>query len=186
MNKLKGHCAFLSGPIDRCPNGGRLWRIEITKFLNSMEIGALNPCSKPIINEKYDEDDDFVNKVNKLKHNGYYEELRKVMKNIVRADLSLVDRCDFLIAHINSEIPMCGTFSEIHQATLERKPVIIHSEHGLKTIPNWLYGLCNHQLFFSSWDEVKNYIKMVAYNDIDDMDGKWKFLDYIKIFGNKK
>lgn len=183
MNKLKNHTAFLSGAIDRCPNYGRIWREEITKFLHSMEIGVLNPLDKPITNIKYDEDENFVEKLNSLKLNEDFTSVSKLVKNIVRADLSLVDRSDFVILHINTNIFMCGSFTETSHAVLQRKPVIVHCEQGKKNIPNWLFGLCNHELFFSNWDELKEYIKMVAYNDIDDMCGKWKFIDYNKVFG---
>lgn len=187
MNKLKGHTAFLSGPIDRCPNHGKLWREEITEFLHSLDIGSLNPCDKPIINIKYDEDANFVEKVNSLKIEGSWDEATRLMKNIVRADLSLVDRSDFLITHLNIDIFMCGSFTELTHAVQERKPVLIHCEQGKASVPNWLFGLCNHELFFDKWDDLKQYIKMVAYSDIteyNDLDGKWKFIDYNKVFGN--
>ena len=47
MNKLAGQTAYLCGFIDDNPENARLWRQDIKSFLNSIQIGAYDPCDKP-------------------------------------------------------------------------------------------------------------------------------------------
>ena len=183
-NRLKGHVCYLAGSIDKSNDYGREWRYDISSFLNGLDIGVLNPCDKPIINKKINEDEDFVEMVQSLKNKGKYLEVQEIMKEIVRIDLKMVDLCNFMILNVVPEVHMCGSYNEQSLACYQRKPIIVHCESGIHRIPNWLFGICDPDLFFSKWEYVKDYIKHIAYSEsVDDNDSKWRFLDYNKIFG---
>lgn len=186
-NNLKGHLVYLSGSIDYSPDNGHGWRDIITPFLHKHEIGVINPLKKPIINEIYQEEDNLSRIVAQMKEHGEYDDVRDITKNIVRADLHLLDISNFVIIYLNLDYHHCGTYSEYTYGALERKPTLTVCEQGKKAIPSWLFGLCPHQLFFNNLEELKDYIEHVDYspiNEIDDLNGRWKFLNYDKIFGN--
>lgn len=186
MNRLEGSMVYCSGAIDLIPGNGRAWRDEISEFLHSLGVGVINPLDKPISNSVYDEGPDFANYVRELKLRHYFDEVRKVVKNVVRADLHLVDLSNWVTVYLDMDYHHCGTYSEITYAALERKPILIVCRQGKEYIPSWLFGLHPHETFFSNWEEYKVYIKHIAYHDnVDDLNGRWKFLDYDKIFGVK-
>lgn len=183
-NRLKGHLCYLAGSIDKSYDYGRMWRYDMSSFLNNLGIGVLNPCDKPITNKKVDEDEDFVNMIQSLKEQKEYKKVQKIMQEIVRIDLKMVDLCNFMILNIVPEVHMCGSYNEQSLACYQRKPIIVNCESGIDKIPNWLFGVCDPDLFFDSWKKVKEYIKYIAFEDsVDDNDSKWRFLDYDKIFG---
>ena len=47
MNRLKGMACYLCGPMDRVPDGGVVWREDITPQLKELGVGVLDPCKKP-------------------------------------------------------------------------------------------------------------------------------------------
>ena len=186
MNRLKDHTCYLMGSIDRSSDGGRLWRQNITPFLQGLEIGVFNPCDKPIYNTHINEDENFVAKVQKLKEDKLYSEVSDIMQEIVRIDLNFVDLCNFSILNIVPTIHMCGSYAEQTVACLQRKPVIVHCEEGVSQIPNWLFGVCDHDMFFDSWKQVESYIQHIATDSIvDDNDKKWRFINYNKVYSKE-
>ena len=186
MNRLRNHICYLAGSIDQSKDIGRGWREDITPFLNQLGIGVFNPCNKPVDNAKVQEDEKFVEHINELKRLGYHAYAQKEMQEIVRIDLKLVDLANFLILNIIPDVHMCGSYAEQTLACFQRKPIIIHCAAGVHHIPNWLYGICDPELFFDSWSAVQLYITDIALGDkVNDNDSKWRFLDYDKVFGRK-
>ena len=47
MDRLENTLCYLCGAMDRVPDGGVGWRVHISKKLQEMGIGVLNPCDKP-------------------------------------------------------------------------------------------------------------------------------------------
>lgn len=186
MNRLKGQLCYLAGYIDDNPIKARIWRQDITKFLHNLEIGAFDPCDKAVLNAKVSENEDFVMDINALKKEGFYEEAQKRMREIVRLDLKMVDLSNFLILNINRNYHMCGSYSEFTYACMQRKPVFIYCEQGIEKISNWIWGLGDYEYFFDDWDKLKAKITQIATAEgIDDLDSKWRFFDYQKIYGTK-
>lgn len=185
MNKLKGQTAYLAGFIDDDKTGtAASWRQDMTEFLNRNGIGSFDPMNKPILNTTVYEDKDFVDKVNKLKAEGEYEEVSRIMKEIVRQDLKMLDLCSLVILNIDRTCHMCGSYTEFTYACMQRKPVLIYCKQGINAIPNWIYGLGNFSHFFDSWDKLKQHILDIdSGKNTDDLDGKWRFFDYDKVFG---
>lgn len=182
MKRLDGHQCYLIGPMDNVEDNGVSWRREITPFLQQLNIGILDPTNKAC--DYGYEDCHTKDKLKSLRKLGEYDEVCKIVKGIVRTDLRMVDRADFVIAYINTDIFMCGSFIEIAHATNQRKPIIIMCEQGKKNVPGFLWGLCGgHSTFFGAWQQVKDYLRCIdCLEKIDDLNGRWKFFDFDKVF----
>ena len=181
MNRLAHNLCYLVGPIDEAKDRGTEWRKDISEFLWSLSIGVLNPCDKPT---NHNEDKEFIRKLNEYKSNGNYDKVTELVKEIIQIDLHMVDLSNFIICYIDKDIHSCGSYSELTYATLEHKPCLIYCKQGVSNIPGWLFGLCDHNMFFDNWEDLKAYIEDVAYST-KYIEG-WKFLDYNKIFNIKK
>lgn len=180
QGRLNHQFVYLVGPIDKCGNYGRAWRDDLTPFLKSYGMYVLDPKKKPV---KCDldaagEDDESIKRRAKLVEDGSYDELSKKMKIIRNIDLRLVDKSDFLIVNYDTSVPMCGTMEEIFWANREKKPIILMCPQGKKTISPWLFAALKHELFFESWNEVKNYLShMHLAEEVDDLGGRWVFFE---------
>ncbi len=184
-NRLRGSMAYLAGPMDLVPDRGVEWRIEISEFLWKMGIGVLNPCDNPVT-DSLKENDGYYELIKELKKQGRYDEVETLAKKIVRTDLHLIDLCNFCIVYIDTDVHSSGTNTELTYASLEKKPVILMCKQGKAEVPNFLWGIgLGHNKFFSNWNEVKEYLLLVAYqrpNAVPDF-SDWRFIDYSKVFG---
>lgn len=173
MNRLNNQRVYLAGAMDRVPDRGVGWRDLITPFLTDLGIAVFNPLKKPTTVGL--EDDKTHALKQKLKSNQEYDELSKLMKNIRAVDLRLVDISDFLIVNLDLDTHPCGTLEEIFLANRQKKPIIIHMVQGKSHAPDWLFGTIPHQMIFSSWQEIKNYlIHIDSETSIDDFK-RWYF-----------
>ena len=196
-HRLAGHIAYLAGPMDRVEDRGVEWRIDIEQFLQGMDIGVLNPCNKPLDWGVEDEDarmwrKESILKAEKLWNNGHLHESHKIckaiheqMRDIVGSDLRCVDHCHFVILHVDLAVHSCGSYNEQTHACLQRKPVIVHCKQGKHHVPDWLWGICQHEMFFSTWDHVKQYIEHMAYDEKVEHLKRWRFFDMNKIYGRE-
>jgi hypothetical protein len=180
MNRLAYSRAYLAGPIDRVTDRGIQWRQDISEFLWQHKIGVINPCDKPIVGA-VPEDDNFVTQRKVLKEAGKYDELHSLIKEVVATDLRSIDLSDFVILHIDTKVHMCGSYNEQTHASLQRKPILVHCPSGKNDVPDWLYGICKHEEFFSTWDQLKSYIREVAYKN-KTVNSRWRFFDYNKVY----
>jgi hypothetical protein len=163
------------------PNRGRDWRDEISKHLWDLECGVFNPCCKPCI--QGEEDDETFAELNSLKEKGDFDEVSRIMSPISRIDLHGVDISNALILKVNKDTHMCGSYSEQTYASLEKKPVIVFCEQKKENIPLWLFGVgMRHEMFFDSLEQVKTYLSHIAFAKKVDTLGRWRFLDYKKIY----
>jgi nucleoside 2-deoxyribosyltransferase len=173
MNRLKNQRVYLAGAMDRVPDRGATWRDSITPFLSEMGIVVFNPISKPTDIGLEDHDSHAI-KV-KLKEKQRYDELSSMMKTIRAVDLRLVDISDFLIVNLNLDIHPCGTYEEIFWANRQKKPIIIHMEQGKQHTPDWLFGTIPHQMIFSTWNEIKDYLSHINLAENIDTYKRWYF-----------
>jgi nucleoside 2-deoxyribosyltransferase len=97
------------------------------------------------------------------------------MKTIRAVDLRLVDMSDFLIVNLDINTHPCGTLEEIFWANRQKKPIIIHMEQGKNQTPDWLFGTIPHQMFFSTWDEIKQYLVHIDTSENIDTHKRWYF-----------
>lgn len=180
MGKLKGSLCYQIGAMDLAPDGGVGWREEITPFLQSRQIGILNPCLKPTF-EAF-EDDTTRKRVFKLKKEKKYGEVKEIMKQICFYDLRMVDMSSFLILYIDINIHTCGSYWEAAHAIQQQKPLLVICKQGIEHIPNWIFGLVDLSMVFNSIEECCNYLSKIDSGEISPSFKKWKFFDFSKIF----
>lgn len=173
MNRLKNQRVYLAGPMDRVADRGATWRDNITPFLESMGVNVFNPITKPT-NIGMEDSDSHIIKT-KLKSQGRYDELAEMMKTIRSVDLRLVDISDFLIVNLDINTHPCGTLEEIFLANRQKKPIIIHMEQGKQHTPDWLFGTIPHQMFFSTWDDIKQYLLHINSSENIETHKRWYF-----------
>lgn len=184
IQKLKGMKVYLSGGMDRVPDGGVGWRSFISSQMMNMGIGVLNPCDKPI---KFVEENKHTRKlVRWSKEDGCFDVAKGIMKPICYSDLRMVDVADFLIVYIDTEVHLAGTYHELTLGIMQKKPTLIMCEQGKSEIPNWWFGVIPHELMFSSWGELLAYLNKIN-NGEDDRDlGRWRFFDFKKVYGSNQ
>lgn len=175
MNRLDNQRVYLAGPMDRVADRGATWRDDITPFLKNMGVKVLNPIYKPINIGVEDENTHTIKQ--KLKNEENYDELSKIMKEIRNVDLRMVDISDFLIVNLDLDIHPCGTLEEIFWANRQKKPILIHMVQGKKHTPDWLFGTIPHNMIFSSWIELKQYIVYINNSPEIDLYKRWYFFD---------
>lgn len=173
MNRLKNQRVYLAGAMDRVPDRGNGWRDNITPFIESLGIVVFNPIKKPTVIGQEDETT-HRHKV-KLKIEKKYDELSHLMKTIRSVDLRLVDISDFLIVNLDLDIHPCGTYEEIFWANRQKKPILIHMVQGKQNAPDWLFGTIPHEMIFSSWDSIKEYLVHVNESETLDNYNRWYF-----------
>lgn len=183
QNKLRLHTCYLSGPMEEVADRGKGWRDFVTVELRKRNIISLDPLNKPMLHDKFSEDDKFVEIRKEFIINKDYDALSELMrKQVCRVDLSLVDKADFLIAYIDKAVFMCGTIWELCVAANQRKPVLVVCKQGKINTPAWLFGVLNHEAFFSNWDELLEHIDSIDSGKV--VPSKyWRFFDMEKIYG---
>ena len=182
MNRLYGSMFYLAGPMDDVADRGVGWRKHMKEFLWSLEIGVLCPCDKPIAGA-VNEDDAYFDEINKLKAAGDHQGVHEKMRPVAADDYRMVDKADALILYIDRDAHMCGSYHENCMASYQRKPVIVCCKQGVSEIPNWLWSVCRHEMFFDNWNNVKQYIRKVCSDYYVDTYNRWRFFDHNKIFG---
>lgn len=175
MNRLKNQRVYLAGAMDRVPDRGATWRDSITPFLEEMGVIVFNPITKPTSIGMEDQDSHLIK--TKLKQQERYDELSETMKVIRRVDLRLVDISDFLIVNLDLETHPCGTYEEIFTANRGKRPILVHVEQGKQNAPDWLFGTIPHQMIFSTWQDLKNYLKHINSDENIQTYKRWQFFN---------
>ena len=67
-----------------------------------------------------------------------------------RYDLNLVDRSDFIIAHILPDVASWGSAEELVTAVRMKKPIFISMEGGKSQTPLWILGMLPHNYIYNS------------------------------------
>lgn len=176
INRLNNQRVYLAGAVDRVPDRGSTWRDNISPFLNNLGVLVFNPIKKI---SKIGLEDEEAQKIKfKLKSERKYDELSSMMKTIRCVDLRLVDISDFLVVNIDINHHACGTYEEISLANRSKKPILIHIEQGKENAPDWLFGALPHQWFFSTWDDLKNYLIHINQDEKIEHLNRWHFFNF--------
>lgn len=175
MKRLQNQRVYLAGAMDRVADRGNGWRDSITPFLQDLGVIVFNPIKKPSTIGLEDEKTQLLKQ--QLKKDQKYSELSDLMKTIRSVDLRLVDISDFLIVNLDLDIHPCGTYEEIFWGNRQKKPILIHMVQGKHRSPDWLFGTIPHEMIFSSWDEIKSYLKYINTNSKINTFNRWYFFD---------
>jgi hypothetical protein len=189
--KLNRACCYLSGPMEFASDHGMGWRRKFIELAwnRGLNIDFIDPTNKPGGEElKIGEEKGYQAE---LQESGRFLELRDYVAKYRRYDLRFVDLSDFLIAVIDPDLHMCGTYNEIFIAEQQHKPCFFICQGGLKKLPRWLFDVvdldepskgtrCN---VFENIEQVVDELVLLDSGKLQ-MSSKWvlirKYLDDLK------
>jgi hypothetical protein len=141
---LVGHMQYLSG---------RNWREEVTERLGNLNITCFDPYKKPFMKD-VEEDEASRQEMETWMKTKQYDRATERMKTVRAYDLNLVDRSDFIIAHLVPNVASWGSAEEIVTAVRMKKPMFISMEGGKSKTPLWMLGMFPHKYIYNSLDEI--------------------------------
>ena len=163
---LVGHMQYLSG---------RDWRNEVTGKLGDIGVTCFDPYKKPFIKDVEEDEASRVEMETWMKTK-QYDRVSGRMKTVRSYDLNLVDRSDFIIAHLVPEVASWGSAEEIVTAIRMKKPTFISMEGGKPKTPLWLLGMLPHKYIYNSLDEIVEMLYAIN-NGIKPIDSdRWRLL----------
>jgi hypothetical protein len=154
--KLTNHRVYLAGPIDNASDDGVGWRQLATPYLKERGIQILDPTDKPTSQCRFNEIGDEKEMISKM-----------------------VEVADFLIAYIDPDMHICGTYDEIFEALRHRKPTLVVHKGGKARMSMWLRGKLNHNFVFETFAELFNYIDALHDGTIEPDYTRWVFFDKV-------
>lgn len=163
---LVGHMQYLSG---------RDWREEVAEKLKDLSITCFDPYKKPFIKD-VEEDEASRQEMEAWMKTKQYDRVTDRMKTVRSYDLNLVDRSDFIIAHLVPDVASWGSAEEIVTAVRMKKPIFISMEGGKAKTPLWMLGMLPHKYIYNSLDEVLEMLYAID-NGIKPIDSdRWRLL----------
>ena len=165
---LVGHMQYVEG---------RDWRQCVTDKLSKIGVKCFDPYKKPFI-EEVKEDEETRETLDRWMRSKQYDRVAERLKEVRAYDLNLVDRSDFIIAHLVPEVASWGSAEEIVTAVRMKKPIFVSMEGGKAKTPLWMMGMFPHKFIYDSVDEIVDML--YAINDgtqpIDS--DRWRLLKH--------
>ena len=143
--------------------------------LTPMGIQIFNPYKKPFVKD-VEETEDVRHLVQVEMKKGYYSDVTERMKLIRSYDLNLVDRSDFIIAHLLPDIASWGSAEELVTAVRMKKPIFISMEGGKSETPLWLMGMLPHKYIYDSIEEILELLKDIDSGSKPMDSDRWRLL----------
>lgn len=163
---LVGHMQYVSG---------RNWREHVTEKLSPLGITCFDPYKKPFIKD-VEEDEASRQDMETWMRTKQYDRVTERMKMVRAYDLNLVDRSDFIIAHLVPEVASWGSAEEVTLAVREKKPVFISMEGGKSKTPLWMLGMLPHKYIYDSVDEIIEMIYAIDSENKEIDSDRWRLL----------
>ena len=163
---LVGHMQYLSG---------RNWREEIADKLKDLGITSFDPYKKPFIKD-VEEDEATRQEMDVWMKTKQYDRVTERMKTIRAYDLNLVDRSDFIIAHLVPDVASWGSAEEIVTAVRMKKPVFVSMEGGKCKTPLWMLGMFPHKYIYNSLDEIIEMLYAIDSGSKEIDSDRWRLL----------
>ena len=154
---------------------GRDWREYVETELEPLNIRIFNPYKKPFVKD-VNEDEEARSKIANDMEEGHYSDVAKRMKQIRSYDLNLVDRSDFIIAHLLPDVASWGSAEEIVTAVRMKKPIFISMEGGKTKTPLWMMGMLPHRYIYDSIEDVVGMIKKIDAGEKEIDSDRWRLL----------
>lgn len=170
LNKTR---CYLVGHMQYADPGD--WREYVKSELKETGIVFYNPLDKPFISD-IDETSNTRDFLNKKLEQGNFDYVHEHMSSIRRSDLNLVDRSDFIIAHIVPDVGSWGSTEEIMCANRMKKPVFVSIEGGRHKVPLWLAGMLPPHYFFDNIEKVVDTVKEIDYGKRALDPNRWRLL----------
>ena len=163
---LVGHMQYASG---------RDWREYVEGELEPLGVRIFNPYKKPFVKD-VNEDEDTRLSLDHCQKHGYFNDVAERMKLVRSYDLNLVDRSDFIIAHLLPDVASWGSAEELVTAVRMKKPIFVSMEGGKRATPLWMMGMLPHRYIYDSIEEVVDMIKAIN-NGTKEIDSdRWRLL----------
>jgi hypothetical protein len=163
---LVGHMQYASG---------RDWREQVTEELTPLGIRVFNPYEKPFVKDVKEDEDTRLSLDHCQKH-GYFNDVAERMKLVRSYDLNLVDRSDFIIAHLLPDVASWGSAEELVTAVRMKKPIFISMEGGKHKTPLWMMGMMPHHYIYDSIEEVTEMVKRIDDGSKKIDSDRWRLL----------
>ena len=163
---------YLAGNIENS-NAPGSWRNQVAHELRETGIIFFDPLKKPFM-DSVNEDKEHIAKLVKLRGDGHFDELSRVMRKIRVEDLSLVDRADFLIASISARTASWGTAEEVFWANRMKKPIFLVVAEGRHACPFWIFGTLKCDQIYGNIEEVIAEIKQLDAGEKTIDLSRWK------------
>ena len=163
---LVGHMQYLSG---------RNWREEVTEKLSDLNITCFDPYKKPFIKD-VEEDEASRQEMETWLKTKQYDRLTEKLKTVRSYDLNLVDRSDFIIAHLVPEVASWGSAEEIVTAVRMKKPIFISMEGGKSKTPLWMFGMLPHRYIYNNLDEIVDMLYAIDNGSKEIDSDRWRLL----------
>lgn len=179
QGKLSNHRVYLAGPIDHAHDDGVGWRNRMKPLLEGLGVTILDPTDKPTTQCKFNEVGAEKEMIKRMVELERWDDLREIAKEIVLVDLRMVEVADFLIAYIDPDLHLCGTYDEIFEALRHRKPTLIVHKGGKARMSMWLRGKFNHNFVFESFEALFSYLEALHDGTIEPDYTRWVFFDRV-------
>tara|TARA_R110000796_G_scaffold19469_5_gene58429 strand:- start:64 stop:558 length:495 start_codon:yes stop_codon:yes gene_type:complete len=154
---------------------GRNWREEVAEKLWKLNITCFDPYKKPFIKD-VEEDEASRQEMETWMKTKQYDRVTDRMKTVRAYDLNLVDRSDFIIAHLVPDVASWGSAEEIVTAVRMKKPLFISMEGGKSKTPLWMLGMFPHKYIYNKLDEIVEMLYAID-NGTKPIDSdRWKLL----------
>lgn len=183
-SRLQDMRIYLSGACECAPETGADWRKEVTPPLVALGLTVFDPVHSDItLPCGISKQEEFIY-VKKLREEGNYSELEKIMKEITHMDCRMCDCADILLVYLDSTIQTTGTIHEIIISVMQKKPIYVACKQGKKHIPLWLFGIIPHTYMFETLTEAVQELTKISKTsdkDLKTLDNKrWLFVNGIK------
>ena len=172
-NLLENTRTYLVGHMQYA--NGRNWRDEAEERLGKLNIKVFNPYKKPFVKEVSEDEDTRLSLDHCQKH-GYFNDVAERMSLVRSYDLNLVDRSDFIIAHLLPEVASWGSAEELVTAVRMKKPIFISMEGGKHKTPLWIMGMLPHNYIYDSVEEVMDMIEQIDNGSKKIDSDRWRLL----------
>jgi nucleoside 2-deoxyribosyltransferase len=172
-NILKKTKTYLVGHMQYAD--GRNWRDSVEEELHKLNVTVFNPYKKPFVKD-VDEDEAARTRMSEDMVNGYYSDVAERMTQVRSYDLNLVDRSDFIIAHLLPDVASWGSAEELVTAVRMKKPIFISMQGGKTQTPLWIMGMIPHNYIYDSIEEVVDMIKQIDSGDKKIDSDRWRLL----------
>lgn len=154
---------------------GRDWRREVTEKLGKLKITCFDPYKKPFVKD-VEEDEASRQEMETWMNTKQYDRATERMKTVRAYDLNLVDRSDFIIAHLVPDVASWGSAEEIVTAVRMKKPIFVSMEGGKSKTPLWMLGMLPHKFIYNSVDEIINMLYAIDSGSKPIDSDRWRLL----------
>ena len=155
---------------------GRNWRNEVAEKLKPLNITCFDPYKKPFVKD-VDEGEHARKEMDHWLKTNQFDRLSEKMRTVRSYDLNLVDRSDFIRAHLVPDVASGGSAEEIVTAVRMKKPIFISMEGGKSKTPLWMFGMIPHKYIYNSIEDVLDMIYSIDKGKKEIDSDRWRLLN---------